>query len=174
MLYRDIAATGPARTLLQEDYRRAAAAQPVAVRLALAARTWLEAALLSPGAGSRSGWQTLAGAATPGASARLARRAVVALVLVLTLLVALVLARRPRPTCARLFGGMLAVLGAALLAANGGVGDLVLWAPLALAVTAATPEPAARATAAATADSAIQTALRPVPPGPAPRITVER
>ncbi len=173
VLYRDIAATGPARALLQQDYRRAAVALPLRQRLVLAARTWLEAVLLAPQPRHDAGWQTLAGGAADRGAWRVARGAVLGLVLLLVVLISLALLGRARPGCTQLFGALLAVVAAVMLVSNGGVADQVLWAPLALAATVATSGPA-RTQAAIAPDSAVQAALRPVPPGPAPRITVER
>lgn len=174
VLFRDIAATGTARALLQQDYRQAAASEPFATRLALSARTLLEATWNRPVVDrSVTGWYAILPARAGGRTWLLLRYTAVGLAVLLALLITPVLLRRPRPAAHCLFGGLLAAASAALLAGTGGIGGWVCWAPLALAATVATSGPV-RPEAAAAPDSAVQAALRPIPPGPAPRITVER
>ena len=174
VLFRDIAAAGRARTMLQHDYRQAAAARPFAERLALAARTLLEATWNRPPAGRPvTGWYALLPDRGTSRAGLLLRYTAGALAVLLALLIALVMLGRPRPEATALFGGLLAATSAAVLAATGGIGGWMCWAPLALAATVATRAAAATEPVAA-ADSTVQAALRPVPPGPAPRITVER
>jgi len=168
--YRDVTASGGARTALQLEYRTAVHQAPRGIRTLAAVRSVLETTWKpeTAPAQARTGVWRLWQETRQGVNWSLARRCGKIAVAVLALFAAFMLIRGERGQIHQLLGGMLAVCAGSLLISFSGAATNWAWlAPAMLACLAAkSPSPGV---------SALTPSIGDLPPieEPAPRITVE-
>ncbi len=169
--YRDVTATGPAREVLQTEYRAALAREPELTQTWVALRTLLEATWkpeVTLGTPTVGVWE-LWGLNQPHHNWTLIRRVTKILVGLLALGVAFALIRGRPGQLHQLTGGLLAISAATLLVSLTGAATNWIW--LMPAVLAAL---VARGDSAAPAPETHHSERPPLDLGPAPRITVEQ
>jgi hypothetical protein len=170
VMFRDVAATGPARQVLQREYRAVLSQQPEITQMWASLRTLVESTWkpeVKPTPPIRSAWDLWA-AAQPAGNWNLIRRTTKIAVVLLALIVAFGLIRGKPAQLHQLTGGLLIICAATLLVSMVGAATNWVWlmptALAALATRGGSPAPAP-------ATAALQ--RPPLDLGPAPRITVE-